>query len=319
MTLPDCLILTGPTASGKSALALALAGSLGGTIINADAMQCYRDLRILTARPTEAEERAVPHALYGTRDATDPGSAAAWRADALEAVGASVSAGRLPILCGGTGLYLAALVDGLADIPTPSEAARTEARGMLERDGSARLHAWLAARDPDTASSLRPTDGQRLARAAEVLLDTGSGLAAWRAAPRQDRAPFRFSTIRLDPGREALAAAIAGRFDAMIAAGAIGEARALHARGLPDTLPLMRAHGVRELGLYLAGQIDLDAARARTLAATLAYTRRQRTWARHHSLSPPARSFVIEPDTPPRAQQTQSIHWVRETFLKSEG
>jgi tRNA dimethylallyltransferase len=174
---PTALIVAGPTASGKSALALMLAERLHGAIINADAMQVYRELRIITARPTPEDEARVPHALYGIRPATEPGSVAWWRDAALAAMADARAAGRLPILTGGTGLYFASLTDGLAAIPDPGPAAREEARRLLKDIGAAALHARLAAADPTTAARLRPTDSQRIARAWEVLRGTGRGLA----------------------------------------------------------------------------------------------------------------------------------------------
>ncbi|MGA9869493.1 MAG: tRNA (adenosine(37)-N6)-dimethylallyltransferase MiaA, partial [Acetobacteraceae bacterium] len=162
------LIVFGPTASGKSALAITLARRLGGTVINADSMQVYRELRVLTARPTQEEEALVPHRLYGVRPAAEPSSVAWWRDAALEAMAAAHAQGRIPILCGGTGLYLTALTQGLAAIPDVGPTARTEARALLTELGSAGLHARLAEADPATAAQLRPSDGQRIARAWEV-------------------------------------------------------------------------------------------------------------------------------------------------------
>lgn len=293
-TLPWALIVAGPTCSGKSALALALAEALGGSVINADAMQTYRDLRILTARPTPAEEARVPHLLYGTRDAADPGNAATWRAEALAAMAAARSAGRLPILCGGTGLYFASLIEGLADIPDPGPAARAEARALLAEAGPAALHARLAAADPETAARLRPTDSQRLARAWEVLRGTGRGLTWWQGQGRATPpAPWRFAAIVLDPPRAALRPAIAARFAAMLDAGAADEVRALLARALDPALPLMRAHGVPEIAAALRGEIGWEEAAARATSATIRYTKRQATWLRHHALAPPDRVRTI--------------------------
>src|ERR1700712_1659950 len=176
---PLALIVAGPTASGKSALAIALAQELDGVIVNADSMQVYRELRVLTARPSPEDEAVVPHALYGVRPAAEAGSVAWWRGAALAAMRAAHDIGKLPILCGGTGMYFAALTQGLADVPVPSEAARTEARAMLAAQGPEALHAALTEHDPQTAARLGPTDGQRLARAWEVWLSTGRGLADW--------------------------------------------------------------------------------------------------------------------------------------------
>lgn len=278
--LPRALIVAGPTCSGKSALAMALAARHVGTVINADSMQVYRELRVVTARPTLADEAAVPHALYGVRPAAEPGSVAWWRQAALDAMAAATAAGRLPILCGGTGLYLAALCQGLADIPAIGEAARAEARDRLAVEGAPALHARLAAVDPDTAATLRPGDGQRVARAWEVWRHTGRGLAAWQAQGAV-AAPYRFRMILLDPPRPALRSAIAGRFSAMLADGALDEVAALDALDLDPALPAMRAHGVPELRAVLRREIALAEAERRTVLATGQYTKRQATWFRH--------------------------------------
>jgi tRNA dimethylallyltransferase len=288
----DVLVVTGPTASGKSALALALAERLCGTIINMDAMQCYRDLRVLTARPTPGEEARVPHALYGVRDGADPASAGWWRGAALAAIGDARAAGRLPILCGGTGLYLRTLTGNLADLPAIPDWARAEARAMVAR-GAAGAHAWLAERDAATAGKLRPSDPQRIARAIEILLATGEGLAAWHARNALPPAVLRFSAIVVDPPPAALRVAIAARFHAMLDAGALEEVRALLARNLDAALPIMRAHGVPELAAHLKGQMTLEAAAARAILLTGQYTKRQRTWWRHHAAAPPNRTHNI--------------------------
>src|ERR1700722_6954971 len=175
------LIVAGPTASGKSTLALALAERLDGTIINTDAMQVYRELRVLTARPTQDDEARVPHALYGVRPAAEPGNVAWWREAALAQMAAAREAGRLPILTGGSGLYFASLTDGLAEIPDPGPAARAEARALLKELGPAVLHQRLAEAAPTPPAPLPPTDSQRIARAWEVWRGTGTGLAAWQS------------------------------------------------------------------------------------------------------------------------------------------
>jgi tRNA dimethylallyltransferase len=297
------LILAGPTASGKSALALALAERLDGTIINADAMQCYRELRVLTARPTPDEVARVPHVLYGVRAAAEPGSVAWWRGAALAEMNLARAAGRLPILTGGSGMYLAALVEGLAEIPDPGPAARAEARMSLKEIGPAALHARLAQADPETAARLRPTDSQRLARAWEVWKGTGRGLASWQARTAQPTS-WRFAAILLDPPRAELRAAISARFGQMLEEGALNEVEALLGRGLDPSLPLMRAHGVPELSAYLRGCLSLEAATMRAEHATGQYTKRQATWFRHHALAEsgqtrtiPARWVVNEQDS----------------------
>lgn len=286
------MIVAGPTASGKSALALAIARQIGGTVINADSMQVYRELRVLTARPTAEEEALVPHALYGVRPAAEAGSAAWWRDAALAEMERARAAGRLPILCGGTGLYFAALTQGLADIPAPGEAARAEARGLLAAEGAVALHARLAAADPETAARIRPGDSQRVARAWEVLAGTGRGLAAWQAAAGA-AAPWRFSAILLDPPRPALRDAIRDRLDAMLRFGALEEVRALLALRLDPALPAMRAHGVPELAAYLRGETTMQQARTRIELITGQYTKRQATWFRHRVMADPDRTHTI--------------------------
>jgi tRNA dimethylallyltransferase len=265
---------------------LALARTLRGTIINVDAMQTYAELRIITARPSPEEEAEIPHALYGVRPAAEPGNAAWWRIEALAAMDAATRAGRLPILCGGTGLYFSALTQGIAEIPDPGMQARADARDRLAARGAEALHADLMRADPETAAKLRPTDSQRLARAWEVLTGTGKGLAAWQRAPNLPPAPYGFKAILLDPPRDALRAAIAARFGDMLAAGALDEVRALLARNLPATLPAMRAHGVPELAAYLRGDVTLAQAEARACLVTAQYTKRQATWFRHQTLAP---------------------------------
>lgn len=290
--LPHALIVAGPTASGKSALAIEIAERLRGIIINTDSMQVYRELRVLTARPTVEEENQVPHRLYGIRAAADAGSVAWWRAEAIAAMDEARAIGRLPILTGGSGMYFAALTGGLAEIPDPGPDARAEARRLLDERGSAALHESLGHVDPATAARLNPEDSQRVARAWEVWRGTGIGLAAWqnrRGAP----APWRFTAIRLDPPRETLRAAIATRFAAMLRAGALEEVRDLLALNLDPNLPAMRAHGVPELAAYIRGTLSLEEAGRRTELVTGQYTKRQATWFRHHTLAPPARTFTI--------------------------
>jgi tRNA dimethylallyltransferase len=279
---PDVVLIAGPTASGKSALALSLAQRLGGSVINADSMQVYRDLFILTARPGAAETEGVPHHLYGHVDAGVNFSAGRWVEDAVAAIAEVRASGRLPIVVGGTGLYFKALTEGLSDIPAVPEEVRAEVRAEAEALGSADLHALLAARDPLTAARLQPNDRQRVLRALEVLAATGRPLAAWQALPRRPRLdPGTTLGVFLSPDRAWLTARIDARFDAMLAAGALEEVAALKARRLDPLLPAMRAHGVPGLIAYLDGQITLEEARARGKADTRAYAKRQATWFRH--------------------------------------
>ena len=294
------LVVVGPTCSGKSALALELAERLGGTVINADSMQVYREIPVLTAQPTAAEQARVPHLLYGVRPATEPGDAAWWRRAELDAL-ASVER---PILCGGTGLYLSALTQGIADIPPPDPAARAEARALLEELGAPGLHARLSAADPDTAAGLRPSDGQRIARAWEVWRSTGRGLRAWQSV-RTTPAPWRFRMILLDPPRDVLRRAIATRFEAMLDAGALDEVAAI--RHLDRALPAMRAHGVVELLEYLDGRATLAEAGARTTLVTGQYTKQQATWFRNRRVVDPADLHMIYARNEGLAQSSQSF------------
>ncbi len=265
-------------------MALALAPRLNGVIINADAMQCYAELRILTARPSEADEARAPHLLYGVLPAATPGNAAWWRQAALAALNQARLAGITPILCGGTGMYLHALLHGIAEIPEPGAQARAEARTLLAADGPAALHARLLEADPATAATLRPTDSQRLARAWEVWRATGRGLRHWQSQPTEKLTGWSPRMILLDPPRDALRAAAEQRFAGMLKAGALEELRALLALNLDPALPLMRAHGVPELTSYLQGETTLEAATRRAVLATQQYTKRQATWFRHQRL-----------------------------------
>ena len=274
------VVVAGPTATGKSALALALAEAFAGTVVNADSIQLYRDLAILSARPDTAAEQRAPHRLYGILDAAERGTVARWRALALAEIAATHAAGRLPIVVGGTGLYLRALRQGLAPIPEPGAAARAEALSLYRTLGGAGLHARLARLDPATAARLKPGDTQRLVRAFEVVRGTGVPLSAWQARPGEP-APYRFATILLLPPRDALYAACDARFAAMIASGGLAEAAALLARGLDPRLPAMKALGIPELFAHLRGESGLAEAVAAAQRATRQYAKRQTTWFRH--------------------------------------
>lgn len=317
-TPPPALLIAGPTASGKSALALAVAERVGGTIINTDSMQVYRELRVLTARPTPDEEERVPHRLYGVRPAAEAGSVAWWRGEALASIQEAHNLGRLPILTGGSGMYFAALTGGIADIPDPGPEARAEARALLAERGPAALHERLASVDPVTAARLRPEDSQRIARAWEVWRGTGTGLAMWQSR-RGEAAPWDFTAIRLDPPRDALRAAIAHRFDAMLAAGALAEVEALLALNLDPALPAMRAHGVPELSAYLRGTLSLQDARRRVELVTGQYTKRQATWFRHHALAQQTRTFTIHARFSDYQQLSESFQRDLFNFIQNIG
>lgn len=309
------LIVAGPTCSGKSALALELARRLGGRIVNADSMQVYRELRVLTARPTPEEEALAPHLLYGVRAGAQAANAAWWRGAALAEMEASTD---LPILCGGTGMYLGALVNGIAEVPPIPEAAREEARALLAAEGPEALHARLAAVDAETAARLRPSDSQRLARAWEVWRGTGRSLAEWQRGTAVP-APWRFTVILIDPPRAALRAAIATRFSAMLEAGALEEVRSLLALGLDPALPVMRAHGVPELSAYLAGRLTLEEAARRAEYVTGQYTKRQATWFRHHILAHPTRTHTIAARIAGSAQFSESDMADLLNFIQAAG
>jgi tRNA dimethylallyltransferase len=276
------VLIAGPTTSGKSALALALAEALGGTVINADSMQVYRDLRIITARPTPQDEARVPHLLYGHVDAAENYSVGRWCVDAGGALAAVERAGRLPIVVGGTGLYFKALTRGLAAVPPIPAAIRTAVRARLAAEGVGALYVELEKRDPDTASRLMPGDRARVTRALEVVLATGRSLAQWHDHGMEPALDANSAVkIFLEVERVELYRRIDVRFDAMVAAGVVEEVRALGRRGLDPALPAMKAHGVPWLLRHLAGEIDLATAVAEAKRDTRRYTKRQATWFRH--------------------------------------
>jgi tRNA dimethylallyltransferase len=273
--LPPVALIAGPTASGKSALALRLAEIADGIVINADSAQVYGDLRVLTARPSPEEEARAPHRLYGHVDGANANSAPVWAADARAEIAAAHAQGRLPILVGGTGLYIRTLLDGIAPVPPIDEAIRAEVRALPV----ATAHALLTEADPAAAARLLPSDTTRVARALEVVRSTGQTLAEWQ----DERSGGLSGTIRLvplilSPPREWLRARCDARFEAMLAAGAVDEAEALIARRLDPALPVMRAIGVAEIGDWMAGRIDRTAMVARAQAATRQYAKRQQTW-----------------------------------------
>jgi len=276
--LKPAVIIAGPTASGKSGCALAVATEFNGTIVNADAMQLYKELSILTDRPGSADLARAPHRLYGVLSASDPCSAGRWRTMALQELATASSEGRLPIVVGGTGLYLKALTSGLAPVPPVPPSVRAETRMLFERLGEEEFRAELKRRDPEM--EVMPRDTQRLLRAFEVLAATGKPLRAWqRKTQGEGGAPFHYACIVFDPPREALYAAIEDRFERMVERGALEEVRRLI--DLDPSLPAMKAVGLKELSAYLRGETDLPEAVRQAKQASRNYAKRQVTWFRH--------------------------------------
>jgi tRNA dimethylallyltransferase len=278
----EALLIAGPTASGKSALAIRLAKRFGGVVINADSMQVYGDLRIITARPSPEEEAMVPHRFFGHVDAATNYSVARWLDDARDAIAEARAQGLLPIITGGTGLYFRALLEGLSNIPPVPASVRERIRAEAEDCPPETLHARLAALDPITAARLRPSDPQRIIRALEVVTATGQPLASFHG-PRQGAVldPARCKAVFLEIDRGLLRHRIDNRFLAMMEEGALDEVRHLAERRLDPALPAMRAHGVPGLIAALAGQITLDEAVMRGQGDTRRYAKRQHTWFRH--------------------------------------
>ena len=282
MNKPTAILIAGPTASGKSALALALAEKIGGTIVNADSMQVYRDLCVITARPTPAEEARVPHRLYGHVDAAENYSVGRWCRDVGEALNEIAAQGHVAILVGGTGLYFKALTSGLAAVPPIPAEIRVQVRGHLASEGTAALYGELASLDPVTAQRLMVNDRSRISRALEVVLATGRSLTDWHREGMPalvDSA--RAAKIFLTCERKQLVARIETRFAAMLKAGALDEVRALERRQLDPLLPAMKAHGVPWLIRHLNGEISLDEAAAGAIMDTRRYAKRQLTWFRN--------------------------------------
>lgn len=276
------LVIGGPTASGKSGLALELADRLAGTVINADSMQIYAGLPILTAAPGPADRARAPHQLYGVVPPSERMSVARWRAMALAEVRAAHAAGRLPILVGGTGLYLKAMMEGLSAIPEVPAEVRDAALALRADIGTPALHARLAARDPDSAARLKPGDTARVLRAWEVLEATGRPIGDWQRTGGAGPPPgLAFLVLVVEPPRDRLYAACDARFGAMLERGALAEVRALAALGLDPDLPAMKALGVPELLAHLRGETDLETAAAKARQHTRNYAKRQSTWFRN--------------------------------------
>ncbi len=282
MRQPVAILIAGPTASGKSALALKLAATLGGVIVNADSMQVYRDLALITARPTPDDERRAPHRLYGHVDAAENYSVGRWCRDVGDVLPETVAQGRVPILVGGTGLYFKALLSGLAAVPPIPTEIRERLRARIRTEGAPALHAELMQRDAQTAQRLMVNDRSRISRALEVVEATGRPLSDWhREGLPPLIAPERAAKVFVTCERKELVARIEARFAAMLKAGALAEVRALRSRRLDPSLPAMKAHGVPWLIRHLNGEISLDEAAAGAVMDTRRYAKRQLTWFRN--------------------------------------
>lgn len=287
------ILIAGPTASGKSALALALARKLNAIVVNADSMQVYQDLRIITARPSAEEAQQAPHRLYGHVDAAENYSVGRWCSEVAATLDSTARYGRAIIIVGGTGLYFNALTRGLAAVPPISPEIRKEVRARLASEGVGALHAELKERDPAAAARLMPGDRARISRALEVVLATGRSLIDWHEEEKPAAVDLsRAAKVFLMPDRDELMRRIDARFDAMIAAGAVDEVRTLAARNLDPQLPAMKAHGVPWLIRHLNGEIGLEQAADAAKRETRQYTKRQATWFRNQ-----LPDFVwVEPD-----------------------
>ena len=275
----DVVLIAGPTASGKSAAALALARAIGGVVVNAASMQVYAEAPLLTAQPGAADQTSAPHLLYGHIPARRLYSVGRYAEDAAAALAQARAEKRIPIFTGGTGLYFTALTDGLSEIPPVPDDVRDDARALLEKIGVEALHERLASLDPQTASRLRPTDPQRVLRGYEVFAATGTPLTTWQAKTGQPvLAGLRIAKFLIDPPRDILRARIAARFEAMLDSGALDEARAL--ADLDPALPAAKLLGLRPLLALARGEISKDEAVAQAVTATGQFAKRQSTWFR---------------------------------------
>ncbi len=291
MKEPDAPIhlIAGPTASGKSALALRLAREIGGEIVNADSMQVYRDLPILTAQPTPAERALAPHHLYGVADAAEAWSAGRWLAAARETLANIARRGRPAVVVGGTGLYFRALTVGLADMPPVPRAVRQQSGALFDGLGEARFRRRLAAVDPQAEARIAPGDRQRLTRAHEVFAASGAPLSAWQGATTPALAPGSWRALVLEPPRAELYRRCDARLVTMIEAGALEEVSALMARRLDPGLPAMKALGVAPLAAHLGSVLSADEALAAAQRDTRRYAKRQLTWFRNQAPDWPRR------------------------------
>lgn len=283
---PPPILVAGPTASGKSALALGLAERFGGCVINADALQVYAEWRVLTARPSSDDESRVPHRLYGHVPVAVPHSVGAWLREIRGVLDDCAARGLRPVIVGGTGLYFRALTEGLAEIPEPGAEARETAARLFARDGCPALVAWLAKRDPATLAGLDRSNPARLMRAVAVLAGTGRGLSAWQSATPPPLLPLHSCVaVKLLPPVARLDGRIAARLRAMPGAGVLDEVAAVARLELPPSRPAMKAVGAAEFLAHLRGEIALETAIDRAIVATRRYAKRQRTWLRNQMLS----------------------------------
>ena len=277
---PRIWLIAGPTASGKSALALRLARQIGGEIVNADALQLYADLRLLTARPSPEEEAQAPHHLFGTVDAAEGWSVGRWLRAALTTLDEIAGRGRPAVVVGGTGLYFRALTHGLAEVPATPPEVRLQTAAEFEALGEAAFRQRLAQADPAAEARISPADRQRLTRAWEVFAATGRSLSDWQTATDPALPPGAWQAVALDPPRPALFNRCDARLEVMVREGALDEVAALAARGLDPTLPAMKAVGYRELAAVLSGEVGLSAGLENAQRETRRYAKRQSTWLR---------------------------------------
>lgn len=280
---PPIRLIAGPTASGKSALAMELAAETGGVIVNADSMQLYRDLRILTARPTEADEAAVPHRLYGVADAADGWSVGRWLRAAVEVLEQLRAEGRTAIVTGGTGLYFRALTRGLADIPPVPAAVRDAVGARYDAEGEAKVRAALGVADPPAEARIASGDRQRLVRALSVFEASGRPLTAWMAATRPVLSPGDYAPLVIEPDRAGLYARCDSRLAEMLEQGVLDEVAALCHRRLDPALPALKSTGFREFAAHLRGETTLDQALEAARRETRRYAKRQMTWFRNQT------------------------------------
>ncbi|NBW11090.1 MAG: tRNA (adenosine(37)-N6)-dimethylallyltransferase MiaA [Caulobacteraceae bacterium] len=283
MSRPLITLIAGPTASGKSRLALGLAAKSGAVILNADSQQLYADLRVLSARPSAEEEAQAEHRLYGVADAADAWSVGRWTRAILPLLAELRAEGRPALIVGGTGLYFTALTKGLADIPDIPIEAREEAGALYDTEGEDAFRLRLTAFDPPAAAAIAPGDRQRLTRAWAVARATSRSLSDWQASTKPLLEPRTYERIVVEPDRAALYANCDARVAVMVEQGALDEVKALTARGLDPVLPAMKAVGVREFAAHLAGEMSLEAAIDQVRQATRNYAKRQLTWFRNQT------------------------------------